>query len=332
MDGRSPETCAECLFDARAWRVRDAATLLGALGEWWRMALRDVPPDDLNARPASGVWSALEYGLHTSMVTAALRAGIEMILAEDGCELPVVPASEGNAASPMRLDADTVLAAIEREGRAITTLAVTRGAPWTNVGRHGDSPVQAEAALLHAAHDASHHFMDVSRGLAALGAGTAPGRGVIERINLSDGGVPKRAIANAVIDADGVQGDRQADRKHHGRPFQALCLWSADVIDELRADGHPIAYGNAGENLTIRGVDWSALRAGTRLRVGTALAELSYPAVPCRKQTRWFSDGDFNRISYGRNPHLVRWYAWVRGPGDVACGDEVVVQPRDASV
>jgi len=34
----SPETCAECGFDSRAWKVRDAASLLGALGMWWRLA------------------------------------------------------------------------------------------------------------------------------------------------------------------------------------------------------------------------------------------------------------------------------------------------------
>ena len=73
-----------------------------------------------------------------------------------------------------------------------------------------------------------------------------------------------------------------------------------------------VAAGSAGENVTLRGVDWATMRPGTRLRVGSALIELSYPAVPCKKQTRWFTDGDFNRISYERNPHWVRWYAWVR--------------------
>jgi MOSC domain-containing protein YiiM len=55
------------------------------------------------------------------------------------------------------------------------------------------------------------------------------------------------------------------------------------------------------------------------------LAELSFPAVPCAKQTRWFHDGDFQRIAYERNPQLVRWYAWVREPGDVATADAVAV-------
>jgi MOSC domain-containing protein YiiM len=104
------------------------------------------------------------------------------------------------------------------------------------------------------------------------------------------------------------------------------------VIEELAADGHPIAAGRAGENLTLRGLAWDSLRPGSRLRVGSALVELSFPAVPCSKQTQWFADGDFKRIAYEVNPQWVRWYGWVRERGDVAPGDTVVVQPAPASV
>jgi MOSC domain-containing protein YiiM len=146
-------------------------------------------------------------------------------------------------------------------------------------------------------------------------------------VNANDGGVPKRPIPGAEVTTAGLVADRQADRKHHGRPFQALCLWSTDVIGELASAGHPIEAGSAGENLTLSGVDWAALRPGTRLRIGEVLAELSFPATPCKKQTRWFNDGDFGRIDHERNPRWTRWYAWVREPGKVAPGDEVLVQP-----
>ena len=167
--------------------------------------------------------------------------------------------------------------------------------------------------------------MDVARGLAAIGSGTPPGEGSVVQVNVSGGGVPKTPVPGAAVGRWGVEGDTQADTKHHGRPFQAVCLWSADVIDHLAGQGHPIAPGCAGENVTVAGLDWASMRSGTRMRVGTALVELSYPAVPCQKQTRWFADGDFNRISHDRNPHWARWYGWVRGPGAVRPGDPVVV-------
>lgn len=162
--------------------------------------------------------------------------------------------------------------------------------------------MQARAVLFHAAHDASHHFMDVARGMSVLAIGTPAGCGIVAGVNASDGGVPKRSVASADISRRGLAGDRQADSKHHGRPFQALCLWSANVIDELVAQGHPIGPGCAGENVTVRGVDWSSLRSGALVLVGSALVELSYPAVPCHKQARWFNGGDFERVSYERNP------------------------------
>jgi MOSC domain-containing protein YiiM len=169
--------------------------------------------------------------------------------------------------------------------------------------------------------------MDVGRGLATTGVGTPAGRGRVAQLNVSGGGVPKRAIGEAVVGRRGVEGDRQADRRHHGRPFQALCLWSADVIDELRRDGHDLSPGSAGENVTLAGLDWRSLRPGARVAVGDLLAELSFPATPCAKQARWFRDGDFARIGHDANPQWTRWYAWVRHGGTVRAGDDVVLQP-----
>lgn len=329
MDGLTPETCTECGFDARAWKVRDALGLLRATGEWWAMATEGLDRRTLNARPAANVWSALEYGVHTSLVTAVLRTGIELIVANDGVVLPSIPEGADAAADDHAadLDPEAILADIEREAHALASLAAdVPRSRWRQVGVTADgSVIQAEAALLHAAHDASHHFFDVARGLAAVGAGAGQ-HGTVVRVNASDGGVPKLSIGGADVMYAGLTMDTQANREHHGRPFQALCLWSSEVIDKLAADGHPIEAGSAGENITIAGLDWPTLRPGTLLRIGTVLAEVSFPATPCAKQTRWFADGDFRRIDHERNPHLVRWYAWVREPGHVDDGDAVVVQ------
>jgi MOSC domain-containing protein YiiM len=165
------------------------------------------------------------------------------------------------------------------------------------------------------------------RDVHALGHGPARAQGAVDSINLSDGGVPKRPVERAVIGWRGVEGDRQASRKHHGRVFQALCLWSSDVIDALQREGHPVQAGAAGENITVRSLDWASLRPGTRLRIGSALAEVTVPAVPCNKNAQWFSDGDFNRIHFERNPGWTRQYALVVEPGEVAVGDAVLVEP-----
>jgi len=150
--------------------------------------------------------------------------------------------------------------------------------------------------------------------------------GHVVRLSVSDGGVPKRAIGAVDVGYDGVTGDRQASRRHHGAPFQALCVWHAETIDQLAADGHPITYGDAGENVTISGIDWPMVRPGVRLQLGSVLCEVSSHAEPCNKNAQWFSDRDFSRI-HDRNGPWSRMYATVVEPGSIAVGDTAVVEP-----
>ena len=147
------------------------------------------------------------------------------------------------------------------------------------------------------------------------------------QISTSSGGVPKRTVSRADVTFRGLAGDKQSNRIHHGRPWQAVCLWSAEVIDELAAAGHPIGYGSAGENLTLRGLDWSQVRPGLRLLVGTAVLETTPYAIPCTKNARWFSDGRFRRMAHEVTPGTSRIYARVVVEGTIAAGDAAVVEP-----
>ena len=168
-------------------------------------------------------------------------------------------------------------------------------------------------------------------GLSAAGradcAGTPSVTGVVEQVSVSPGGVPKLPVLRAAVTAQGVSGDKQATRKHHGRPWQAVCLWSAEVVDALAADGHPIGYGSAGENLTVRGLPWASVRPGARLLVGSALVEVTAYAIPCRKNAQWFADGRFRRMAQEVSPGRSRVYARVVVDGVVAPGDPAVLEP-----
>jgi MOSC domain-containing protein YiiM len=138
--------------------------------------------------------------------------------------------------------------------------------------------------------------------------------------------VPKRPRQAVEIGYSGVEGDRQRTRRHHGRPWQALCLWSSEVIDALRREGHPVAPGAAGENITVEGLDWADVRGGVRLRIGTALAQVSVFALPCQNIAACFADRDSRRIHHDRGP-VSRAYATVLEPGRVAVGDAIVLEP-----
>lgn len=140
-----------------------------------------------------------------------------------------------------------------------------------------------------------------------------------------NGGVPKTAVPEALLHREGVQGDRQRDRRFHGGPERAVCLFSFERIEALRAQGHPIGPGTTGENLTLAGVSWTEITPGRRLQVGDALLELTSYAAPCRKISGSFADGEFTRMSQKLHPGTSRVYARVLTEGVVRPGDTVTL-------
>lgn len=172
----------------------------------------------------------------------------------------------------------------------------------------------------------------------------------IHQLATSRGGVPKLPVDEADIAALGLVGDVQRNRKYHGGVDRAVCLYSLEVIERLRAEGHPIAPGATGENITVRGLDWAALQPGVRLALGDAgqralpfgdadagwprgvpdaavVLELTSFAVPCKNIAGSFADRHFARIAA---PGLQRWYARVLRPGRVRPGDRVIACEADA--
>ncbi|HEY3288314.1 MAG TPA: MOSC domain-containing protein [Gemmatimonadaceae bacterium] len=148
-------------------------------------------------------------------------------------------------------------------------------------------------------------------------------QGVIVSINVSRGGVPKLPVQSARISAGGLEGDGQRDLRHHGGPDRAVCLYAIERIESLRHEGHPVAPGTTGENLTIRGLDWDAIIPGARLLVGDVMIEITGYASPCTSIRPSFADADSTRISQKVHPGWSRVYGRVLGEGELNCGDAV---------
>jgi MOSC domain-containing protein YiiM len=143
-------------------------------------------------------------------------------------------------------------------------------------------------------------------------------------INCSNGGVPKLATQEAFISMKGVDGDRQRDLRFHGGPDRAVCLFSMDLIEALRAEGHPIGPGTTGENVTVAGLDWSTVIPGARLSLGPVEIEITRYAPPCQTIIASFADERSVRISQKVFPGWSRVYARVIEAGVLAVGDPVV--------
>lgn len=232
------------------------------------------------------IWS---HHTHVSSIPEGWLAGARGFIAEM-CSLGGVP-----------------LAALDDVDSAFGQLTQTLVAKYDKLGSD-----QIEALLA-----AAWRFFPTMRLLSVEHNGT------VAHMHASKG-LPKKPIDSAEVGWSGVLGDVQTARAHHGRPWQALCIWSTDAIDRLRTEGHPIAPGFAGENITVAGIPSTAFRPGAHFRVGGVHGFLTTYSIPCKQNNDWFLNKDFNRMSHERGDES-RVYAMVTRCGSINVGDEFVL-------
>jgi MOSC domain-containing protein YiiM len=149
----------------------------------------------------------------------------------------------------------------------------------------------------------------------------------IIQVNVSSGGVPKLPVLEAEVTLSGITGDGHNDPQNHGGPDRALCLFSLERIAAMAKEGHAIAPGAAGENVTIQGLDWDLVVPGARLQLGPVLVEVTRYTTPCKTNERWFLERDINRMHQNVHPGWSRVYARVLEPGTIRPGDPVELLP-----
>ncbi len=152
--------------------------------------------------------------------------------------------------------------------------------------------------------------------------------GEIVSLHRSPGGVPKTFVAEVAVTRDGLEGDGHRYYLHGGED-KALCLYAMELIEALQAEGHPIAPGTTGENVTLRGLDWRRMVPGARVQLGAVLAELTDYATPCKTITGSFHDGRSTRIGQKVHPGWSRVYGRVVVPGVLRVGDAAAFVPSD---
>jgi MOSC domain-containing protein YiiM len=118
-----------------------------------------------------------------------------------------------------------------------------------------------------------------------------------------------------------LEGDDQADRKVHGGPDKAIYAYANEDIAWWEAElGRTLGPGAFGENLTVSGLDLSAMEVGQRWHVGSAVLEVSQPRLPCFKLGLRFGD-----------PRMLKRFARVGRTGTyLRIVDEGVLEAGDA--
>jgi len=95
------------------------------------------------------------------------------------------------------------------------------------------------------------------------------------------------------LEAEGVEGDVQADRRVHGGIDKAVYAYALEDYRWWEARIGTQAPGTFGENFTTEGIDLRAACVGDRWRVGDALLEVSEPREPCFKLGIRMGDDEF---------------------------------------
>ncbi|HEY4361569.1 MAG TPA: MOSC domain-containing protein [Bryobacteraceae bacterium] len=157
--------------------------------------------------------------------------------------------------------------------------------------------------------------------------------GSVVQLNMSQGGIPKLPVAEAVATTLGLDGDLHNNPTIHGGPKKALLWITSEGIDELRAAGFPLYAGALGENLTTRGVDRRLWRTGQLWRIGEVVIELTRMRTPCKTITVYgaaIGEAVYDPEVKAGDPSSLRWglsgfYASVVQPGTVRVGDAVAL-------
>ncbi len=136
-------------------------------------------------------------------------------------------------------------------------------------------------------------------------------------------GIRKHPVPGRVrVTAQGLDGDRVINRRHHGGPDQAVYVYTREDYDHWEETlGRAPEPGLFGENLLVGGLESAGVRVGERFRVGAVLLEVTAPRIPCGTLGARMEDAGFvKRFAQARRPGF---YTRVLETGDVGRGDGV---------
>lgn len=165
--------------------------------------------------------------------------------------------------------------------------------------------------------------------------------GTVLAVHSSPGHTFSKATVPGIelLEGVGVRGDAHAGAtvKHRSRArknatqpnLRQVHLIHGELFGKLAEAGHHVEPGQLGENITTVGVDLLTLPTGTRLRIGTAVIEVTGLRNPCR-QINDFQPGLLKQVlrkdPSGNLERLVGVMGVVERGGVVRPGDAIAVE------
>lgn len=143
--------------------------------------------------------------------------------------------------------------------------------------------------------------------------------------------IDKNAITTRVaLSLTNLDGDIQADLKHHGGKDKAVCCYAAAHYpawrEMLGLNADTFAPGAFGENFTLDGLTEDGICIGDVFTVGTAQVQISQPRMPCWKLGRKWNLPLLPKMVIDSGQ--TGWYLRVLQTGEVGVGDDFALMER----
>ena len=132
-----------------------------------------------------------------------------------------------------------------------------------------------------------------------------------------------RVDAPLYLSKEQLEGDAQADRKYHGGPDKAICVYSYDHYpyweQTLERSLPEAAFG---ENVTVAGLLEDEVCIGDIFQLGEAVVQVTQPRQPCHKLAKRYGIKDL--AIQVQNTGYTGFYFRVLQEGVVAPSDKLV--------
>ncbi|HYI92210.1 MAG TPA: MOSC domain-containing protein [Bryobacteraceae bacterium] len=121
------------------------------------------------------------------------------------------------------------------------------------------------------------------------------------------------------VDRLNIEGDQQSDLRVHGGIHKAVYVYPSEHYEYWREQlpDETMPWGMFGENLTTTGLIESDVCIGDRLRVGSAVLQVTQPRMPCFKLA----------LRFGRPDMVKRFWKSGRSGFYVSVIEEGVLEP-----
>jgi MOSC domain-containing protein YiiM len=135
-----------------------------------------------------------------------------------------------------------------------------------------------------------------------------------------------RVAGPVQVTLHGLAGDMAA-QPYHGGPGAAICVhlndhyafWNTQYNMNLQA-------GCVGENITLGDIAEDQVCVGDKVRLGTAIVQVSGPRVPCANLARRIGRSDWVKLTIREN--RTGFYMRVLEPGAFQAGDPWIIEER----